>query len=170
MADFSDQLLKYEFLIADNKFLTPARESSHKCPNIRCSYEGRCVGAKRVCDRIVDCLSAEDEIDCRLSELNFEEDENKLDNEHYELNKPLDEIRIQNCVTKSNRTISPSTRQVWNNSNQPLNIHQFQSVSRLEEPFSGIFRPNSTSNPGSSLNDEAFMEKRETASYFNCQK
>lgn len=122
------------------------------------------MGSSRICDRIVDCLSAEDEIDCRLSMLNSEEDESKLViNEHYESNKPLDEIRIQNLITKSNRTVLPLSRQAWNNSDQ-------SPMSLVEEPSLNVSRPNSSYNAGSSLNDELFIGKREIASYFTCQK
>ncbi|CAH1186896.1 unnamed protein product, partial [Phyllotreta striolata] len=57
---------KYVGWLAENmdetKFI--ARFPLQKCPGYECKLTNRCVPKKRVCDRVVDCLLADDEINC----------------------------------------------------------------------------------------------------------
>ncbi|XP_018321822.1 serine protease nudel [Agrilus planipennis] len=39
----------------------------HKCPGYVCKKSRRCIPHKRVCDRTVDCINADDEFDCETS-------------------------------------------------------------------------------------------------------
>ncbi|KAJ2952130.1 hypothetical protein O0L34_g4408 [Tuta absoluta] len=43
----------------------PSRRPKHECPGFRCvSGMAKCLASKRVCDKIVDCLGGEDEMNC----------------------------------------------------------------------------------------------------------
>lgn len=52
-----------------NEKLVPPHDPVAKCPGKVCVWGGgRCISERNVCDRIIDCLGGEDEIDCKYDE------------------------------------------------------------------------------------------------------
>ncbi|XP_059476630.1 serine protease nudel [Neocloeon triangulifer] len=50
----------------ENEIHLPKEVPVAKCPSIECSrVGGRCLSASMVCDKIIDCLNAEDELNCK---------------------------------------------------------------------------------------------------------
>lgn len=42
----------------------PLEQPQQDCPGIRCMIGKRCIPTKRQCDKYVDCMNAEDELNC----------------------------------------------------------------------------------------------------------
>ena len=48
----------------DSTMLRGSRNPRKDCPGMRCEIGGRCIPLSKRCDRVIDCLGAEDEKDC----------------------------------------------------------------------------------------------------------
>lgn len=60
---FFENLLEYQFgCLGDD--MVPQRKPLHKCPGYTCKSIRKCIPMKRRCDKTVDCLYGDDEIDC----------------------------------------------------------------------------------------------------------
>lgn len=42
----------------------PTKLPLNVCPGYVCNVSGRCISKKRRCDKIIDCLDGDDELDC----------------------------------------------------------------------------------------------------------
>ncbi|KAL4707926.1 hypothetical protein ACJJTC_013717 [Scirpophaga incertulas] len=135
----------------------PSIQPLQKCPGFKCiSGVFKCLPDKRVCDKIVDCLNGEDELNCS-STRSFEQilfQRSVKDNKDTETNsKSISEL--------NNNTPSPKSS---NKENSLLNIdkHSQKSTSRLvNERMEEDFKHASTievSNPDSDENTRSSRE------------
>lgn len=42
----------------------PGPRPKQQCPSLTCKHGGRCIYREHICDGVVDCLDAEDEMGC----------------------------------------------------------------------------------------------------------
>lgn len=124
------------------------------------------MGLKKICDGVVDCLSAEDETDCDLPMLKSEEEENGSSS--FQSPQSLGAYKNRSKITERNSTDLSSSVDASNTTDQLLDINKFKSMSQVKDlPLQdhGVL-----SNSDSELNEEPNIEKRETSSYFTCQQ
>ncbi|KAM3967355.1 serine protease nudel [Aphomia sociella] len=127
----------------------PAIQPKHQCPGFKCkSGLFKCLPDKRVCDKIVDCLNGEDEINCKetrsfdniLFSRTDEADKNMRDTNNEatkveKLNDNISGIAISNIHDKhySVQNESSNLKKIKTESEKMLsNIEDFQHASTLE--------------------------------------
>lgn len=48
----------------DDKFLLSNLRPKQQCPSLQCKRGSQCIHHNNICDRVIDCLDAEDEVEC----------------------------------------------------------------------------------------------------------
>lgn len=51
-------------MLTDDKFLLSNLRPKQQCPSLQCKRGSQCIHHNNICDRVIDCLDAEDEVEC----------------------------------------------------------------------------------------------------------
>lgn len=137
------------WFLADETLST--RQPIQKCPGIECRSSPRCVSKKRRCDRIIDCLEADDEMACPTDNSFPSLIKHAIDNmllfsthnitemdEHETIKKSSDRVKTEVTVSRHERNFtdfpdddSPSNT-TFQSIRQDLDTSRLRNVSDLK--------------------------------------